>query len=476
MAESGRERSRNFFRIFAPPGPSASLRLCARNVWVGGCGSCLVALLLLASAAGAGERAIRLTPATGLARGGTTVRLELEGGSIFGSVQVRFGDQAAPKVRRLGMATLEVVTPPGEPGPVAVQVVNRLWGTTTVTAVFTYTESLPQVVRVTPSTLPAGSGDVRLEVEAVDVPPDSVVVANDTRLPTTFLPPRGFHAIVPGSLLTGPGSLALRIVLAGPTGEASEAVTLEVVNPSPSITGIEVRSFSATAATAPLIVRGTGFRPESRIHLADEPTATRYRSAEELESDLPAALLSRVDQVPVVVVTPEPGGGISNPWTLKVVAPPPPPPPPPPPRIAGRFVVFTSNRQEGRNHLFLLDRETGQLDPLPEANSPGANDAYPAISGDGRYIVFQSDRRGQSDIFLFDRVSRSLDPLPEANHPTAFDGFPSISPDGRIIVFESDRVDRKPRVFLFDRESRALSELIGANQGAADDGLAAVSN
>ncbi len=436
-------------------------------------------LFITAAAAAAAERAIRLTPSSGPVRGGTTVRVELEGGSIFGSVQVRFGDQMASRVRRTGLATLDVVSPPGEPGPVAVQVINRLWGTTTVTAEFTYTEPHPQVVRVTPSTLMAGSGAVRLEVEAVDVPPDSSVVVNDTPLDTTYAPPQTFRAIVPGSFLTRSGSLTLRFLPSGPAGPVPEAVTLEVANPAPSITGIEVPPMSTPAPTGILIVRGTGFQPESLIQLADEPTETRYRSPEELEGDVSVALLGHVDQLPVVVITPAPGGGTSNPWVLRMVAPPPPPPPPlppPPPPIAGRFVVFTSNRREGRNHLFLLDRKTGQLDPLEEANSPGANDAYPAISGDGRWIAFQSDRRGQSDIFLFDRETRSLDPLPEANHPTAFDGFPSISPDGRILVFESDRIDRKPRVFVFDRATRKLTELTGANGGTADDGLAAISN
>ena len=80
------------------------------------------------------------------------------------------------------------------------------------------------------------------------------------------------------------------------------------------------------------------------------------------------------------------------------------------------------------------------------------------------------------DIFLFDRQTRTLDPLPEANHPTAFDGFPKISPDGRFIVFESDRLHGRPKIFLFDRQTRTVSELSHANEATADDGLAAISN
>jgi Tol biopolymer transport system component len=79
-------------------------------------------------------------------------------------------------------------------------------------------------------------------------------------------------------------------------------------------------------------------------------------------------------------------------------------------------------------------------------------------------------------VFLFDRERRVLDALPEANHPTAFDGFPAISADGRFIVFESDRLGSKLKLFLFDLQGRVLSELNHANDVAADDGLAAISN
>jgi len=264
------------------------------------------------------------------------------------------------------------------------------------------------------------------------------------------------------------GLLAGLLLLGGaiPAGSA----TAEPTRMPPAIVGVDVPPFPTGAEAGTLRVRGGNFRPDSRIWLAGEPTETRYRGPEELEGVLPAALLASVDRLPVVVVTPDPDGGTSNAWVLRVEAPPPLPPPP------GRFVVFTSNRREERNHLFLFDRATGRLDPMPEANSVGGNDAYPSISADGRTIVFQSDRRGQSDIFLFDREARQLDPLPEANSPTAFDGFPAISADGRTIVFESDRAGVKPKIFLFDRSSRTLIELTGANQGAADDGLAAVSN
>jgi len=242
--------------------------------------------------------------------------------------------------------------------------------------------------------------------------------------------------------------------------------TTDATKPAPQLAVIEVRPLAAGDPPTPITVFGKAFQPDSTIHVAGTPIPTTYRTAEEMGGTIPAHLLVAPRELTVEVRTPGPGGGASLAGRVTVV----------PSVFSGRFVVFTSNRRGGRNHVYLLDRQRNWLDPLEEANSAGANDGYPAISADGRFIVFQSDRhKGQHDIFLFDRERRVLDPLPEANHPTAFDGFPSISADGRFVVFESDRLG-KPKLFLLDLQGRALSELRHANDGAADDGLAAISN
>jgi hypothetical protein len=244
----------------------------------------------------------------------------------------------------------------------------------------------------------------------------------------------------------------------GPTGDATK--------PAPQLAVIEVRPLAAGDPATPITVFGKAFQPDSTIQVAGMPIPTTYRTADEMSGTIPAHLLVAPRELTVEVRTPGPGGGTSLAGRVAVAA----------SVFPGRFVVFTSNRRGGRNHVYLLDRQRSWLDPLEEANSASANDGYPAISADGRFIVFQSDRhRGQYDVFLFDRERRVLDPLSGANHPTAFDGFPSISADGRFIVFESDRLG-KPKLFLFDLQGRTLSELSRANEGSADDGLAAISN
>ncbi len=429
----------------------------------------LAFLLRLPPVASAQAPTASLTPDKGPTVGGTRVLIEIDEGLTLGSVRVEFGGRPVRVVRGLGLSIVEVITPPGNPGPVPVRVTYGLLMKTAASAVFTYVSPAPRLARLDPSTVQAGSAELPLSVEGEDFTPTCSLRVGDALVPVTFLSPQRLQVRIPAPLLGRAGSLEVRLTDSAMGGGASNVVPLAVVNPPPQLTAVEappLRVGGQAAGPVTLTARGRAFRPESVIQLAGAAAATQYRSDQELTAVIPPELLATPGELPVVVVTPGPGGGTSRSLSLSVVAP-----------FPGRFLVFTSNRQGGRNHIYLLDRQTGHLDPLEEANSSHGTDDSPSITADGRLIVFQSDRRdGQFHIFLFDRETRRLDPLSELNHPTAFDGFPHISPDGRFIVFESDRLNGRPKIFLFDRQTQRLSELHQANEATADDGLAAISN
>ncbi len=428
-------------------------------------------LLTPANAYGEGS-IVALTPDKGPAAGGTLVTLQVEGGMVVGPLKVMFGNRPATTVRRVGLSRLEAVTPPGTPGPVPVRVVNELWRTGSRPAVFTYTLAPPRLARLDPPSVPVGTSEQVLQVEGEDFTATSRVHVAGTQVPTTFVSPQRLQAKIPDPFLEAARSLEVRVSDAALGGGTSDVLSMDVVNPPPLVTGVEAPVLKVGDAATPVTVRGRDFRPDSTIQIVRTPVATTYRTGEELVAVIPSELLAKAGDLPITVVTPGPGGGTFEALGLAVLAPPPPPPP-----FPGRFLVFTSNRRGGRNHIFLLDRETRRLDPLDEANSVAGSDGYPSISADGRYVVFQSDRRNrQSDVFLFDRETRTLDSLTELNHPTAFDGFPHLSADGRFIVFESDRLNGKPKIFLFDRKTRTLTAVNEANDVTADDGLGAISN
>jgi len=433
-------------------------------------GLVLIAVLwvLAPAPAAAQARIVELRPVKGPTGGGTAVLIDVDESLLLGPVRVEFGSRPSPQVRRLGISILEVITPPGEPGPVPVRVVYGLWGSRTAPVVFTYVPPAPYLARLDPPSVPAGSDDLVLTVQGQNFTATSSLRVGDIPVSTTFLSPERLQARIPAALLTSTRTMDIRATENTVGGGASNALPFAIANPPPQLTGVKTPPLSAPGPPggATLIVRGRDFRSDSRVTVAGTLLPTDYRTTEELAAIVPPELLAKPGDLAVTVVTPEPGGGQSQAMRLSVAPP-----------FPGRFLVFTSNRRGGRNHIFLFDRERGRLDPLEEANSGAASDAYPSISADGRFMVFQSDRNGgQNDIFLFDREMRRLDPLPELNHPTAFDGFPHISADGRFIVFESDRLNGRPKIFLFDRTTRTLSELTQANEATADDGLASISN
>ena len=324
----------------------------------------------------------------------------------------------------------------------------------------------PRAARVEPEEVPVGSGDTDVRVDGRYFTESVRVLVNGVPVSADVLGPTQLRARLPSALLAAAGRLDLRVVDGERKAADAVAVVVTVANPAPRLDVIEVPALSVGDPEGSIKLIGKAFRPDSAVQVAGKTVVTVFRSPEELTATVPADLLAAPGTLTVRVVTPGPGGGASLSGWITVTD----------PVFPGRFVVFTSNRRRGKNHVYLLDRRGNRLDPLPEANSPAGNDAYPSISADGRFIAFQSDRsQGQYDVFLFDREKRTLDPLPEANHPTAFDGFPALSADGRFIVFESDRLG-KPKIFLFDLRTRTLSELEEANETSADDGLAAISN
>jgi Tol biopolymer transport system component len=126
-------------------------------------------------------------------------------------------------------------------------------------------------------------------------------------------------------------------------------------------------------------------------------------------------------------------------------------------------------RDAAPGELRLWDMKEKKLLDLPDKNPSGA-DAQPALSADGRWLVFSGWRRaggvGGYDLFLYDLKEKKLVPLPGLN--TAYDEhMPTISGDGRWIAWVSnapltgDGTASLSRICLYDRTAQALVPLPG---------------
>jgi Tol biopolymer transport system component len=152
---------------------------------------------------------------------------------------------------------------------------------------------------------------------------------------------------------------------------------------------------------------------------------------------------------------------------------------------AGRYLAFVSpagNLTSGdRNHtsdVFVADLRTGAIELVTRSIRGGTangTSANPAISGDGRFIVFQSDAsdlvcRGACvgsdedinllwDVFVFDRVSGAMKRLSEDPASGWMEASirPAIDGTGAVIAFSSshpiDSSDKAHDFDLFIRQS-----------------------
>jgi TolB protein len=97
----------------------------------------------------------------------------------------------------------------------------------------------------------------------------------------------------------------------------------------------------------------------------------------------------------------------------------------------GRDVVFTSNRT-GTNDVFIVGSAGGTALNL---TNNAANDGWARWSPNGHQIVFHSNRDGNFEIYVMD--SDGLLPTRLTLY-AGIDQFPDWSPDGREIVFRRD--------------------------------------
>jgi Tol biopolymer transport system component len=128
----------------------------------------------------------------------------------------------------------------------------------------------------------------------------------------------------------------------------------------------------------------------------------------------------------------------------------------------GRFVAFASDANnlvpgdtKDQTDVFVRDRKKGKTVRVSVATDGTEADAQsyaPAMSADGRYIVFYSeatnlvpnDSNGSGDVFLRDRVAHTTTIMSvdsSGNYGDSGGSEPDISADGRIIAFTSQSVN-----------------------------------
>jgi len=164
---------------------------------------------------------------------------------------------------------------------------------------------------------------------------------------------------------------------------------------------------------------------------------------------------------------------------------------------AGNLVAGDTNAVQD---VFVFDRTTNATTRVSvgPAGIQANDDSFSqAISGDGRYITFESsasnlvtgDTNAANDVFLFDRTTSATTRVnvgPAGIEANSDSELPAISADGRYITFDSlasnlvaGDTNMKYDVFVFDRTTSATSRVsagpagVQANNGSDSPAISA---
>ncbi|MBM7171212.1 PD40 domain-containing protein [Streptomyces sp. G44] len=166
----------------------------------------------------------------------------------------------------------------------------------------------------------------------------------------------------------------------------------------------------------------------------------------------------------------------------------------------GRYAAFTSDAATlvpGDKNLapdvFVRDRSTGTTERVSltdgdTESAPAEWSDEPSISGDGRYVAFESvaralvsgDTNGHRDVFVRDRTTGTTQRVSVAGNGTQGNNWsfdPSISTDGRYVAFRSGASNLVPGdtnaaddIFVHDRQARTTQRVSVAGGGAQGNG------
>lgn len=163
----------------------------------------------------------------------------------------------------------------------------------------------------------------------------------------------------------------------------------------------------------------------------------------------------------------------------------------------GRYVAFESSASNlvdmdsnGERDILVRDRQEDSTEPI-SVSSDGllgnAQSQYPAISGDGRYVAFQSeannlvegDENGKRDILIRDRHAGVTELVSLSNlglQANSHSQYPSISADGRYVAFSSDAsnlveddTNGTVDIFVHDRETGQTIRVSVSSEGTEGD-------
>jgi hypothetical protein len=261
-----------------------------------------------------------ISPGTVVA-GGSDFTLTLNGSNfVSGSlVQVNGAGRATTFVSNSQLTATISAGDIASPGTLSITVNNSSPGGGTSSALtLAVNNPVPSLSSISPNSVTSGSPGFTLTVNGSNFVSGSVVQVNGSGRATSFVSGTQLTATISASDIASPGNLSITVSNAAPGGGTSAALTLAVVNPTPSLTSISPNSAAAGSSALTLTVNGSNFVSGSVVRVNGSNRTTTFVSGTQLTASIPASDMATGALLSITVFTPSPGGGTSTAVTFTV--------------------------------------------------------------------------------------------------------------------------------------------------------------
>ncbi|HEY3646204.1 MAG TPA: IPT/TIG domain-containing protein [Gammaproteobacteria bacterium] len=260
----------------------------------------------------------KLTPASATAEG-AKFTLKVSGSSFKAGDRIRFGSTYLATTINSGTLLSAVVDAPGMRAGKTVEIsVVDTAGFQSNSLAFSLKNPIPTLTSVSPASGKLGAAPFTLTARGSKFTTTSVLMMDGVALATEFVSPHELTARVNLSSATAGALRDITVHTPTPAGGTSGAQVFEVDNLAPSVSGLSPSSVTAGSGGFTLKILGTQFEAGSVITVGGASLTPGAVSAQELDVSVPASMIQAGSDLPVVVTTAAPGGGVSSPVQLVV--------------------------------------------------------------------------------------------------------------------------------------------------------------
>jgi hypothetical protein len=180
---------------------------------------------------------------------------------------------------------------------------------------------LPRLTSISPNSVNAAGSGFTLVVNGTGFVRGSIVRLNGQDRPTDFVSETALAAQISAADIAAGGSFQITVFNPAPGGGSSNIQILTVRNPEPRVTGVSPDTTVAGSVGFTLIVNGAGFVPSSVVRFNGIDLQTTFITSSQVSAAVTAGAISAGGTVPVLVINPSPGGGMSNVVTFSIINP-----------------------------------------------------------------------------------------------------------------------------------------------------------